>query len=260
MSPPIMPMNLQMNVEEARGFKSGAQIARIVSEDWAKRNLYCPACANDELVQTRNNTKVFDFDCPACVARFQLKSSRRWDERRIPDAGYYAMMEAISKDSNPNLFVLHYDSNWNVRNLLLIPSFFLTSSAIEKRPPLAVTARRAGWVGCNILLSNIPSTGKIPIVAGGIIAQRSEVRNRYEKVKAFSSLNTSVRGWTLDVFRIIEMLPRKFSLREVYAHEQRLAEAHPGNRNIRAKIRQQLQVLRDMGFITFFGGGEYLKI
>ena len=148
MSPPIMPMNLQMNVEEARGFKSGAQIARIVSEDWAKRNLYCPACANDELVQTRNNTKVFDFDCPACVARFQLKSSRRWDERRIPDAGYYAMMEAISKDSNPNLFVLHYDSNWDVRNLLLIPSFFLTSSAIEKRPPLAVTARRAGWVGC----------------------------------------------------------------------------------------------------------------
>ena len=249
-----------MNVERAKGFKSGAQIARIVSEDWAKRNLYCPACTTDELIQTKNNSKAFDFVCPACVARFELKSSRRWDERRIPDAGYTAMMEAISKDSNPNLFVLHYDGNWNVRNLLLIPSFFLTSSAIEKRPPLTVTARRAGWVGCNILLSNIPSTGRIAIVDGGVIADRSEVRNRYGKIKAFSSLNTSVRGWTLDVLRIVEMLPRKFALREVYAHEHRLAETHPGNKNIRAKIRQQLQVLRDMGFITFLGGGDYLKI
>jgi type II restriction enzyme len=110
------------------------------------------------------------------------------------------------------------------------------------------------------LLSNIPSTGKIGIVAGGIIAERSEVRNKYVKIKAFSSLKTSVRGWTLDVYRIVEMLPTKFALREVYAHEQRLTEAHPGNRNIRAKIRQQLQILRDMGIITFLGGGDYLRI
>ncbi len=123
-----------------------------------------------------------------------------------------------------------------------------------------MTARRAGWVGCNILLSNVPSTGRIPIVTGGIIAERSEVRSRYEKVKAFSSLKTGVRGWTLDVFRIVEMLPDKFALGNVYAHEQGLTEAHPGNRNIRAKIRQQLQVLRDMGFIMFLGGGDYLKI
>jgi type II restriction enzyme len=253
-------MNLQMNVEGARGFKSGAQIARVVSENWAKRNLYCPACANNELAQTKNNTKAFDFVCPACAARFQLKSSRRWDERRVPDAGYHAMMEAISKDNNPNLFILHYDSNWSVRNLLLIPSFFFSSSAIEMRPPLAITARRVGWVGCNILLANIPSTGRIAIVAGGIIAERSEVRSKYTRIKAFSSLKTSVRGWTLDVFRIVEMLSRKFALGEVYAHEQRLAEAHPDNKNIRAKIRQQLQVLRDMGFITFLGGGNYRKI
>lgn len=255
-----MPMNLQMNIERARGFKSGAQIARIVSEDWAKGNLYCPACASDELAQTKNNTKAFDFICPACVARFELKSCKRWDTRRIPDAGYHAMMEAISKDNNPNLFVLHHDANWNVRNLLLVPSFLFSSSAIEMRPPLSITARRAGWVGCNILLSNIPSTGRIAIVEGGVVADRSEVRGRYEKVKAFSSLKTSVRGWTLDVFRIVEMLPKKFSLKEVYAHEQGLAEAHPGNRNIRPKIRQQLQVLRDMGFITFLGGGDYQNI
>ncbi|MGD0489035.1 MAG: hypothetical protein ABSB94_17815 [Syntrophorhabdales bacterium] len=34
----------------------------------------------------------------------------------------------------------------------------------------------------------------------------------------------------------------------------------PPSRNIRAKIRQQLQILRDMGIITFLGGGDYLRI
>jgi type II restriction enzyme len=248
-----------MDFRMAEGFKSQSQIARVVSEGWAKSNLYCPACTNDELRETQNNTKVFDFVCPSCVARFQLKSSRRWDERRVPDAGYHAMMEAISNDNNPNLFVLHYDSNWLVRNLLLIPSFFLTSSAIERRPPLAATARRAGWIGCNILLSGIPSTGKITMIANGLIAEPSKVRSEYTKAKPFSSLPSAVRGWTLDVFKIIETLPMEFSLVDVYAHEQSLTRVHPGNRNIRPKIRQQLQVLRDMGMIRFIGGGRYLR-
>ena len=33
--------------------------------------------------------------------------------------------------------------------------------------------------------------------------------------------------------------------------------AIPGNRHVRDKIRQQLQVLRDLGFMEFLGGGRY---
>jgi type II restriction enzyme len=32
---------------------------------------------------------------------------------------------------------------------------------------------------------------------------------------------------------------------------------HPQNRNIEAKIRQQLQMLRDHGLIEFLGNGRY---
>lgn len=32
----------------------------------------------------------------------------------------------------------------------------------------------------------------------------------------------------------------------------------PGNRNIRPKIRQQLQVLRDMGILVHVGRGEWM--
>jgi len=253
-------MNLGMNIRVGEAFKSPTQLARVVSEDWARRNLYCPVCKNDCLTQTRNNTKALDFMCPSCVARFELKSGKRWDSRRIPDAGYHAMMNAISNNQNPNLFVLHYDSNWAVRNLLLVPSFFLTASAIEKRKPLAATARRAGWIGCNILLSNVPQTGRIEIVSDGIIAEPSKVRSEYARAKPFSSLGNSARGWTLDVLRIVETLPSLFTLNDMYLQEERLARLHPSNKNIRPKIRQQLQVLRDMGVIVFLGDGGYKKV
>ena len=75
------------------------------------------------------------------------------------------MMEAIREDRAPSHFFLHYDlATWTVRNLLVVPYFAFPPSAIIKRPPLAATARRAGWVGCNFDLSRIPADARIEIV------------------------------------------------------------------------------------------------
>jgi Dam-replacing HTH domain len=41
------------------------------------------------------------------------------------------------------------------------------------------------------------------------------------------------------------------------AFEPRLAALYPGNNNVRPKIRQQLQVLRDRGWLEFLGRGRY---
>lgn len=49
----------------------------------------------------------------------------------------------------------------------------------------------------------------------------------------------------------------EFTLADVYRFEPQLHKLHPGNRHIRAKIRQQLQVLRDAGYLEFLGRGEY---
>lgn len=49
----------------------------------------------------------------------------------------------------------------------------------------------------------------------------------------------------------------EFTLREVYGYEDVLSERHPDNNYVRAKVRQQLQVLRDRGVLEFLGGGEY---
>ena len=46
---------------------------------------------------------------------------------------------------------------------------------VEKRKPLSPTARRAGWVGCNILISKIPKQGIIEIVKNGKVCDINDV-------------------------------------------------------------------------------------
>ena len=66
------------------------------------------------------------------------------------------------------------------------------------------------------------------------------------------------KGWLLDILVCIERVRKKeFSLQEVYRFEEYLKTKHPSNNNIRAKIRQQLQLLRDKNYIDFLGQGNY---
>ncbi len=250
-----------MDFGVAAGYKSASQIARVVSEDWASRNLYCPSCNSDNLFQTPNNTKAYDFYCQSCRCFFQLKSVSRWNEKQIPDAGYESMHHAIIGNRTPNLFILNYNEMWTVKNLVLVPSFFFSTSAIQKRKPLGPSARRAGWIGCNILLVNIANSGKIKIIDEGNIIDERVVRARYNQVRPLSRISSTLRGWTLDVYRIVDKLRDPiFGLDDIYAFEEDLKKIYPQNKNIRPKIRQQLQVLRDLGLLTFTGKGKYSKI
>ena len=68
----------------------------------------------------------------------------------------------------------------------------------------------------------------------------------------------NAKGWLLDIMICIEKIGRKnFPLNEVYAFESELSEKHPENRHIRDEIRQQLQFLRDKGYLSFIGRGIY---
>jgi type II restriction enzyme len=251
-------MNLRMDPSCASGLKSKCQVARRVTEAWGRENLFCSSCDSDSVQSTRHNTQAVDFICPDCRAAFQLKASLVWNEKRVPDAGYHAMMRALGSDSVPNLLVMQYSADWHVHNLIIVPSFFFTSAAIEKRKPLAPTARRAGWIGCNILLKEIADIGKIRVVSNGKPAEASFVRSQYSSVRPLANLEIGVRGWTLDVLRLVKRLgQRYFSIKDAYQFAPELSKLHPKNKNVQPKIRQQLQVLRDLGFVGFLSRGEY---
>jgi type II restriction enzyme len=154
---------------------------------------------------------------------------------------------------------MHYDrKEWSVSNVILIPNFAFSMSAIEKRKALGPEARRAGWVGCNIVLGRIPADAKIPIVSEGCAISSSEVRKQYARMRPLETLTNENRGWTLDTLNAVRGLGMSdFALSDVYALESSLRQLHPRNRHIRDKIRQQLQVLRDLGLLLFLGHGHY---
>jgi len=251
-------MNLQAGIELAKQLRSASQIARVVTEGWCSREMYCPACEAQSLTKTKTGSPACDFTCSECEERFELKSGRHRFGAKIPDAAYSAMIAAIRGDRTPNLLAVQYSSNFRIVNLFVVPRYFINESAIEKRAPLGVHARRAGWVGCNILLSRIPSDGRISVVSEGVASSTAEVRKLFRKATELRRITVPNRGWTVDVLSILRTIGEKeFSLADAYRFEGHLGELHARNRNIRPKIRQQLQVLRDLGFLEFLGRGRY---
>lgn len=236
----------------AQTYRSPAQQARVVTEAWGQRNLYCPNCQAPSLHSAPNNTAAFDFTCPSCGLTYQLKSKSSPIGERIVDAAYEAMLRAIQEDRTPNLYALHYSrASWQVRNLLLVPHFAFSTSAIEPRKALAPTARRAGWVGCNIVLKNIPPDARIHLVADGVALPPLQVHENFTRLKPLKEIKPSERGWMLDILRAVRSLGRKeFTNEDIYAFESQFERLHPHNRHVRDKIRQQLQVLRDRGFLV----------
>ena len=223
------------------------------------RELYCPACDSNRLAASKVNTPALDFSCPECEQLYQLKGLKKWNPKKIVDAGYEAMIGSIRADRIPNLLILQYSRNWSIQNLMVIPRVFFSESVIEKRPPLGAGARRAGWVGCNILLGQIPEDGKISVVSAGREVPQRHVRDEYSRIKRLAELPPSLRGWTVDVLRVIRELRKpRFSLKDLYGFEAELKNLHPKNFNVRPKIRQQLQVLRDLGLLEFASPGNYI--
>ena len=252
-------MDLHLPTAGLDRYKSASQRARIGTESWGATNFFCPACESPRLNVAPRNTVAVDYFCPSCESPFQLKSQSKPLGIRIIDAAYSEMKRAILEDRTPNLFVLHYDlDTWAVQTVLLVPHFVFALSTLEKRPPLAQTARRAGWVGCNILLDKIPVHARISIVSEGTPQTSEQVRASYNRLRPLEKLQVEKRGWTLDVLQVVQSLGKlEFTLADVYAHVNTLAKLHPKNAHVRDKIRQQLQVLRDLGLLTFLGSGSY---
>ncbi len=252
-------MDLHLPTAGLSEYKSASQRARISTESWAAQNLYCPRCTANSLDQLPGNTPVIDFQCANCDSGYQLKSGNHAFSNKLTDGAYSQMHTAILRGTTPNLFLLHYQQNpLSVASLLFIPDFAFTLSALERRKPLAATARRAGWVGCNILLSHIPQDAQIGVIKEKRPVPPGDVRRSFKKLQPLASLKPEKRGWTLDVLSAIRSLGKnEFDLLEIYALENSLKKLHPDNHNIQPKIRQQLQVLRDLGLLEFLGNGSY---
>jgi type II restriction enzyme len=174
------------------------------------------------------------------------------------DGAYSALMGRILDGSVPTLMMLERTERWEIRSLTAIHHLFLTPEVIEKRTPLSETARRAGWIGCKIRLDRIASDAKISIIASGEPKDPGAVRSAFRTFENLKKVSPTKRGWTTLALGVVRSLrASSFTLKDLYNREDDFANVYPTNKNIRPKIRQQLQVLRDLGYLKFLGNGTY---
>ncbi len=253
-------MNLNFDLNLCISYTSPAQRARVLTESWVESEIYCPNCGRASIKRYPNNTPVGDFYCPTCSEQFELKSKRDYIGNKIVDGEYGTMLRRLKGSEVPNLFALTYDQRKGcVLDLVVIPNHFFVPAIIERRKPLARSARRAGWTGCNILIHQIPKAGRVSLVTTGAPVRKRLVLDAWKRTLFLrDQTRLDTRGWALDVMGCIEKLNKpEFTLSDAYLYENELNRLHPGNKHIKAKIRQQLQVLRDAGYLEFLGSGRY---
>lgn len=255
-------MILDFNAALSATYHGKTQIARVLTESWVADNMFCPRCGNLRINHFPNNRPVADFFCPMCKNEYELKSKIGPLTKKINDGAYATMIERITSNRNPDFFFMNYSKERQcVRDFIFIPKHFFVPDVIEMRKPLSETARRAGWVGCNILIDKIPSQGRINIISNGAVEEIATVVNKVNKCAALEIKDITARGWIMDILNCVNKIPtEEFLLADVYSYEKILSLKHPKNNNVQAKIRQQLQFLRDRGVIEFLGNGRYRKL
>ena len=255
-----MICRLELNLVPESGYRSASQLARVVTEQWTLTNFYCASCGAG-LSPYPASTPLYDFHSPECKERLQLKASQRQFGGSVLDSEYHTALDGVLKDAYPSLILLRYDpARWAVSDLELVHRACITTSCLIRRKPLSATARRAGWEGCIISLTNVPALGRIGVVRNGAVRPKAAVLDQWKQSNRLLETEPEHRGWVADVLGCVERLYSTFTLDNVYGFEKELAAKHPKNQFVRAKIRQQLQVLRDLGLIEFVSPGVYRRL
>jgi hypothetical protein len=251
-------MKLGFEEPETR-YSSGSQSARAWTERWVHDWVYCPNCGSPKINPFPNNSSVADFFYAACKEEYELKSQKSIFRNKVLDGSFRTKCDRLAADNDPNLFLLNYDlKKLSVTNLFVVPKHFFVREIIEERKPLAATARRAGWVGSNILLIEIPESGKIFIVRNSRPEPKGTVLKSWNQTLFLRDQGQEARGWLIEVMKCLEAIgKREFQIDDVYAFEDRLSQLYPSNQNVKPKIRQQLQFLRDRGYLDFVSRGYY---
>lgn len=251
-------VSLNLDLSLANQYKNSAQRIRVMSEKWVTNNLFCPRCGHGDLKNHVNNNPAADINCPMCNCDFELKSKSGSFQTKVVDGAYDSMIKRLVSNDCPSFLFLSYSKQFIVQDLLAIPGIFITPDIIQRRNPLSPSARRAGWVGCNILFGKLPEVARVEIIRNGVVLDKKSILSHWQSTAFLGKIEVRRRGWLLAVMHCIDLMRSLyFDLNDLYKFEEQLRLQYPNNLHIKAKIRQQLQLLRDAGYLEFLGNGQY---
>jgi len=130
-------------------WKSNSRILGRAAEIYCCSHLKCPNCSSCDWLECVTNEKSKDQICRHCNKQFQIKCKKmnRQEYRRLVDTRIFKTVGAEyqttlkSLEDKIDYIALLYTETYDVHEIL----------HIKERPPLAQTARRAGWQGCNLV-------------------------------------------------------------------------------------------------------------
>ncbi|TRZ78478.1 restriction endonuclease [bacterium] len=253
-------MQTILDTQLADSYKSNSHKIRILSENWVDNEIFCPNCGTS-IKNYENNRPVADFYCSNCKEDYELKSKRNSIGKKVPDGAYKTMLERLQSQNNPNLFLLSYDvSNYAVLDFVVVPKHFFVPAMIVKRNK--GIPNRPNYIMCNIDLTSIPNSGKIFYIKNKVVENKEKVLKNWQKTLFLRETGKAdLKGWILDVMGCIDKLNKsEFTLQDIYSFENILSKKYPENKHIKDKIRQQLQFLRDKGYLDFVSSGKYKLI
>ncbi len=166
---PRGPMNLRCTAKLASSSRRALRSRELSRKTGVPRALLRTSTRPPH--PSRANSPAVDFVCPQWHQPFQLKGLKGWNQKKIPDAGYESMLNAIRTDRTPNLLIMQYSTDWLVRNLLCSESLFF--GAHNRKADSARSADAARRVDRVEQPPPPPATGRENCCRAGRVARRS---------------------------------------------------------------------------------------
>ena len=151
-------------VKENNNWKSESRIVGEASEYYVINNVKCVRCNNHNFEKCKINEKSKDLICISCNQKYQIKSKcvtqNQFTNIQCKNTfktigGEYSTTLNNINENIDYLIILYEKQSYKIINILYIKNENINSHCIIPRKPLSLTAKRAGWQGCNIVFDNI---------------------------------------------------------------------------------------------------------
>lgn len=244
-------MNIRLRWNLALRFKKATHQARVVTEDWVRREMYCINCSRGRLIALDNNAKVIDFRCSNCRHQYQVKATKGRLTSQLPGATYRATRTAIRMGRAPNfLLVVYRILPPEVREVLAIPRHFITEETISRR----IVNSRSGKPSRETFvlhLNKIPDDAKIRVVHRGRPVARRAATRAWRKGGRIERRAAIVRKGPIDFWAAVPGASGwSFGVRDFRGYERKSGEGLAHYRRRLEALERQLQELENSGFIT----------
>jgi type II restriction enzyme len=156
--------NIVSQVKENNNWKSESRIVGEACEYYIKSNIKCVRCNDNNFEKCKTNEQSKDLICISCNQKFQVKakSATQKQVNHIKNknkfktiGGEYSTTLKNINEQIDYFIILYEKQTYKIINILYIKNENINSDCIIPRKPLSITAKRAGWQGCNILFDNI---------------------------------------------------------------------------------------------------------